>query len=101
MEHHSNLLPWRELGTADIVSIRLDPKTGTVDMNHLEAVLKQNQSRQSIKIGSFSACSNLTGTLSDDLAITAILHKYGALSVWDYATGASYLNNNMSNDRAY
>lgn len=91
-EHHSNMLPWRELGF-DIETINL--RNGNVDLDHLEQVLKQNSSR-SVKIGSFSAVSNLTGTIADDLAITAMLHKHGALSVFDYATGASYLNMNMN-----
>jgi selenocysteine lyase/cysteine desulfurase len=91
-EHHSNMLPWRELGF-DIETINL--RNGNVDLDHLEAVLVQNTSR-TVKIGSFSAVSNLTGTIADDLAITALLHKHGALSVWDYATGASYVNMNMN-----
>jgi selenocysteine lyase/cysteine desulfurase len=86
------MLPWRELGF-DIETINL--RNGNVDLDHLEAVLVQNTSR-TVKIGSFSAVSNLTGTIADDLAITALLHKYGALSVWDYATGASYVNMNMN-----
>jgi selenocysteine lyase/cysteine desulfurase len=32
----------------------------------------------------------------DDVAVTALLHRYGALSFWDYATGASYLDMNMN-----
>lgn len=70
-------------------------RDGNVDLQDLERVLLENQ-HHSVKIGSFSAASNLTGTISDDLAITALLHKYNALSFWDYATGASYLNVNMN-----
>jgi selenocysteine lyase/cysteine desulfurase len=93
-EHHSNILPWRELGIADIETVGY--KDGSVDLQDLERILKKHEHRKSIKIGSFSAASNVTGTVVDDLAITAILHKYGALSVWDYATGASYLEMNMN-----
>lgn len=92
-EHHSNLLPWRELGQVDMVSVRL--RHGNVDLQHLEEVLKSYRHR-SVKIGSFSAASNVTGVIADDLAITALLHKYGALSIWDYATGASYLDMEMN-----
>eukprot|EP00980_Cylindrotheca_fusiformis_P001998 scaffold443_cov125-Cylindrotheca_fusiformis.AAC.47 len=91
-EHHSNMLPWRELGF-DIETIAL--RNGNVDLDHLEQVLKRNSSRP-VKIGSFSAVSNLTGIIADDLAITALLHRHGALSVWDYATGASYVNMDMN-----
>lgn len=86
------MLPWRELGF-DIETVNL--RDGNVDLQHLEQILIQEANR-SVKIGSFSAVSNLTGIIADDLAITAILHKYGALSVWDYATGASYMNMNMN-----
>lgn len=43
-------------------------------------------------IGSFSAASNVTGVLEDDICVTAMLHKYGALSFWDYASAAPYVN---------
>lgn len=43
-------------------------------------------------IGTFTACSNITGRLNDDLLITALLHQFGALSFWDYATAAPYVN---------
>jgi selenocysteine lyase/cysteine desulfurase len=94
-EHHSNLLPWRELGQVDIEMVRLDPISGNMDLRHLEELL-QLYTHRSIKIGAFSAASNVTGVIADDLAITALLHKYGALSIWDYATGASYLNVQMN-----
>lgn len=93
-EHHSNMLPWRELGTVDIETVAY--KDGTIDMQSLERILKKHSQRNSIKIGSFAAASNLTGTVVDDLAVTALLHQYDALSVWDYATGASYLDMNMN-----
>ena len=41
-------------------------------------------------IGCFSAASNITGLLNDDLTITALLHQYGALAFWDYATAAPH-----------
>jgi hypothetical protein len=30
--------------------------------------------------------------LEDDLSVTALLHQYGALAFWDYATAAPYVN---------
>jgi hypothetical protein len=32
------------------------------------------------------------GMLEDDLSVTALLHAYGALACWDYATAAPYVN---------
>ena len=43
-----------------------------------------------LRIGSFSAASNVTGILSEVDAITALLHTHGALSFWDYASAAPY-----------
>ena len=34
----------------------------------------------------------MTGVLEDDLGVTSLLHKYGALSFWDYASAAPYVN---------
>jgi selenocysteine lyase/cysteine desulfurase len=34
--------------------------------------------------------------MNDDVSITALLHKYGALSFWDYAAGAPYVNIDMN-----
>ena len=51
---------------------------------------------QRILIGCFSAASNITGLLNDDIHITAILHSHGALSFWDYATAAPYVDINMN-----
>jgi len=43
-------------------------------------------------VGCFAAASNVTGILADTDAITAMLHKYGALACWDYATAGLYHN---------
>ena len=86
-EHHSNLLPWRE-SVADVVSIG-EAAEGGVDLRALEAALLAHAHRP-LRIGAFSAASNVTGILSDVDAITAKLHTHGALAVWDYASAAPY-----------
>ncbi len=87
-EHHSNELPWRE-SIADVVQINEDA-TGHIDLHHLENVLGEYAGRP-LRIGSFSAASNVTGIISDSEAVTALLRKHGALSFWDYAAAAPYL----------
>lgn len=90
-EHHSNLLPWREIKSAEVIRIQETPD-GLLDLVQLEEALKKastNSGRQ--LIGCFSAASNITGTLNQDLAITALLHRYGALAFWDYAAAAPYV----------
>jgi selenocysteine lyase/cysteine desulfurase len=91
-EHHSNELPWRELGV-DIVRIP-EAKEGDVCLTTLEEQLKKNQHKR--LIGSFSAASNVTGILCDQDAITALLHRYNALAFWDFAAAAPYVNLDMN-----
>ena len=43
-----------------------------------------------LRVGCFSAASNVTGILSDTAGITALLHRHGALAVWDYTAAAPY-----------
>jgi selenocysteine lyase/cysteine desulfurase len=87
-EHHSNELPWRE-SIADVVVIGEDPD-GHIDLADLEAQLVRFAERP-LRIGSFSAASNVTGILSDTDRIAALLHRHGALSFWDYAAAAPYV----------
>jgi selenocysteine lyase/cysteine desulfurase len=87
-EHHSNELPWRE-SLADVVTVPA-AADGRVDLAWLEAALVRFADRP-LRIGSFSAASNVTGILTDTDRVAALLHRYGALSFWDYATAGPYL----------
>jgi selenocysteine lyase/cysteine desulfurase len=87
-EHHSNELPWRET-IADVVVIGADAD-GHIDLADLAAQLDRYADRP-LRIGSFSAASNVTGILSDTGAIAALLHARGALSFWDYAAAGPYV----------
>ncbi len=91
-EHHSNELPWRE-SLADVVAIPADAN-GHVDMQRLESELVRFSERP-LKIGSFSAASNVTGILSDTHGISSLLHRYGALSFWDFAAAGPYVDIEM------
>jgi selenocysteine lyase/cysteine desulfurase len=94
-EHHSNLLPWRESG-CEIVMVSECPKTGSVDLIALEKFLLQPQYAKRLKMGTFSAASNVNGRISDVDAISATLHRHGALAFFDYATAAPYMPMNMN-----
>ncbi|MGJ8527014.1 aminotransferase class V-fold PLP-dependent enzyme [Maritalea sp.] len=87
-EHHSNILPWRETG-AQVVIIP-EAEEGGPDLEVLKAELANHQSC-SLKIGSFSAASNVTGIVTDVAAVTRVLKQNQALAIWDYAGGAPYL----------
>jgi selenocysteine lyase/cysteine desulfurase len=92
-EHHSNELPWRE-SIADLVIVPED-HDGRIDLGALERSLVEHEARP-LKIGSFSAASNVTGILSDVRAISALLHRHGALSCWDFAAAAPYVGIEMA-----
>ena len=98
-EHHSNELPWRE-SIADVIVIGEDAD-GHVDLVELEDELARYETRP-LKIGSFSAASNVTGIGSDTRAISAVLHRHGAYAFWDFAAAAPYvkIEMNMQDDRA-
>ncbi len=87
-EHHSNELPWRE-SIADVVVCPQDAD-GHVDLDFLDTELQRYADRP-LRIGSFSAASNVTGILSDVAGISALLHRHGALAFWDYAAAAPYV----------
>jgi selenocysteine lyase/cysteine desulfurase len=87
-EHHSNELPWRE-AAADVVTIGEDAE-GRLDCDHLERELRRYADRP-LKIGSFSAASNVTGIITDVERASRTLRRHEALSCWDYATAGPYL----------
>jgi len=95
-EHHSNEIPWRE-SIADVVVIPL-AENGQLSIETLEKKLLQYSSRE-LKIGSFSAASNVTGIKTDVDRVSALLHSHGATSFWDYAAAAPYVAIDMNPQR--
>ncbi|MGZ5422044.1 MAG: aminotransferase class V-fold PLP-dependent enzyme [Aeromicrobium sp.] len=91
-EHHSNELPWRE-SIADVVVISQDAD-GHIDTAQLERELLRYATRP-LRIGSFSAASNVTGIVSGTYEISTLLHRHGALSFWDFAAAAPYIDIEM------
>ena len=87
-EHHSNELPWRE-SIADVVVIDED-ENGRPDLALLTQALERYRDRP-LRIGSFSAASNVTGIGSKTREISSILHRHGALSFWDFAAAGPYV----------
>src|SRR6266540_4176845 len=76
-EHHSNELSWRE-SIAEVVVIPEDAD-GHIDITRLDAELARYADRP-LKIGSFSAASNVTGIVTDTRAIADLLHR--AIDSW-------------------
>ncbi len=92
-EHHSNELPWRE-SIADVVTIREDAD-GRIDLAQLDEALQRYAGRP-LRIGSFSAASNVTGIKSATRDISVLLHRHGALAFWDYGAAAPYVDLRMA-----
>ena len=93
-EHHSNELSWRH-SLATTIEVGLDEQ-GRIDLAHLEALLIDPKFEGRLKIGSFSAASNVTGLITDVHAIASLLHKHGALACFDYAASAPYVDIDMN-----
>lgn len=87
-EHHSNEISYRE-AVCDTIRIGLDRK-GLVDLDALEAVLRENAGRE--MIGAFCIASNVTGTITPYAEISALLRRYGALVCFDAAAYSPYGN---------
>ena len=87
MEHHSNQTSWYETN-ADVVIIEPGPELEVVPGN-LRKVLEQYKDR-SFKIGSFTACSNVTGVRTPYYEMAEIMHEYGGVCFVDFAASAPY-----------
>jgi len=93
-EHHSNEISWRE-SLATTVEVRLDA-AGCIDLGHLEELLQAPEYQNRLRIGSFSAASNVTGMRSDVRKISSLLHAYGAIACFDFAACAPYVEIDMN-----
>jgi len=92
-EHHSNELPWRE-SIADVVVIEED-QDGRIDLEVLEDRL-QAYAHRPLKVGSFSAASNVTGIGNKTREVSVLMHRYGGLVFWDFAAAGPYVQMEMS-----
>ena len=92
MEHHSNHTSWYET-CADIVLIE-PGKDLLVDLDELRKQLKKYKERK-IKIGSFTACSNVTGIETPYHEMAKIMHEFGGKCFIDFAASAPYVDIDM------
>jgi len=92
MEHHSNQTSWYET-IADVEVIKPD-KELLVDLNDLEEKLKKYQDRK-LKIGSFTAASNVTGIETPYHQMARLMHEANGLCFVDFAASAPYVNIDM------
>jgi selenocysteine lyase/cysteine desulfurase len=92
LEHHSNHTSWLETA-ADVVVLEPNPDM-TVNIKSLEAALDKYRHRE-LKIGAFSACSNVTGIFPPFLDLARLMHKNNGFAFIDYAASAPYVDIDM------
>lgn len=92
MEHHSNQTTWHECDvTLELVK---STEQGLPSLAHLEQLLQKYQDR-SVKIGSFTACSNVTGIETPYHQLAEVMHQHDGLCFIDFACSAPYVDIDM------
>lgn len=88
MEHHSNQTSWEECA----VHVEILPRAacGRPDVEALPRILERHAHRP-LKIGAFSACSNVTGIVTPYHEMAAIMHAHGGVCFVDFAASAPYV----------
>ncbi|MBI5601399.1 MAG: aminotransferase class V-fold PLP-dependent enzyme [Gemmatimonadetes bacterium] len=92
LEHHSNHTSWYET-IADVVVVPPDAG-GVVSLEALEEQLHAYRARP-VKIGAFSACSNVTGIFTPYHAMARLMHRAGGVALIDFAASAPYVHIDM------
>ncbi len=79
LEHHANIVPWHQLAEAIGVELRWIPVTddGQLDLTDLDRLV------DGARVVSFSAMSNVLGTLTPVRRIVDAAHEAGAIAVVD------------------
>lgn len=95
MEHHSNQTPWIE-SIADVVIV---PPGENLEVRpeNLRTEIEKYKDRKML-IGSFSACSNVTGIKTPYHELSEIMHEYNGYCFVDFAASAPYVDVNMHPD---
>jgi len=92
MEHHSNQTTWIET-IAEVVVINPNDD-GLVDVDDFKLKLEKYKNRK-LKIGAFTAASNVTGIETDYYKLSKMIHQYGGYSFIDFACAAPYVKIDM------
>lgn len=86
MEHHSNMLPWRDKYRVDYVDVN---SNGRLDIDDLEEKLYRYRGR--VGLVCVTAASNVTGYINPIHDIAALAHKYGSKILVDAAQGIAHM----------
>ncbi len=87
MEHHANIVPWQMLAAERGIEIRWIPVTddGHLDLADLDRIL------DGAKLLSFTAMSNVLGTITPAKELVAAAHAKGALALVDACQSVPHL----------
>ncbi len=93
MEHHANIVPWQMLAAERGIELRWVPLTpdGQLDLTDLDRLLA------GAKVFSFTAMSNVLGTITPVRHLTDAAHAAGALAVVD---ACQFVPHNVTDVRA-
>lgn len=92
MEHHSNQTPWLE-SVCDVEVMEPDER-GLVNCDYLAQLLEHHRHRP-LKIGTFTACSNVTGIETPYFELARLMHAHGGHCFVDFAASAAYVRIDM------
>jgi cysteine desulfurase/selenocysteine lyase len=94
MEHHANIVPWHMLAAERGIELRWIPLTGQgeLDLGDLDRLLK------GAKVLSFTAMSNVLGTITPVAALCKAAHDAGALAIVD---ACQYVPHNITDVQAW
>ena len=94
MEHHANIVPWHMLVAERGIELRWVPltATGELDLTTLPQLL------DGAKVFSFTAMSNVLGTITPVAALCRAAHDAGAIAIVD---GCQYVPHNVTDVQAW
>jgi cysteine desulfurase / selenocysteine lyase len=94
MEHHANIVPWHMLAAERGIELRWVPLTadGQLDLTDLDTLL------DGAKVFSFTAMSNVLGTITPVTKLCEAAHAAGALAVVD---ACQYVPHNVTDVQAW
>jgi cysteine desulfurase/selenocysteine lyase len=89
MEHHSNIVPWQILAQEMGAIIRYVPfkEDGTLDLSQLSRLLTDKT-----KLFSFTAVSNVFGTINPVAELVQAAHQVGAIAMVDAAQSVPHMS---------
>jgi cysteine desulfurase/selenocysteine lyase len=94
MEHHANIVPWHMLVAERGIELRWVPLTddGQLDLSTLPQLL------EGAKVFSFTAMSNVLGTITPVRQLCGAAHAAGAIAIVD---GCQYVPHNVTDVQAW